>query len=394
MRTMYSLHQSLKEVRMLDPENLPRIREAIQARTQEDGSLLTQLRKEVYPLKSATRRIAPRSTTSVSLVASDGGNNALKFDPFLIQIVRVVDSYGRELCLDAVTPTTDVNKLSEWQFTEHTALGFMMESLKVEKLYELSTMIPDPAKQKDDTAVKPSWVLVYRDLCEWAVLFERIVRTEFGTDTLVVRDGLLRSKIFARDLFVQMMNQLSTAIAEKAKKQRRKIYLVGFAKHSKVITRYQLAMALEGILQEEYPAYVEVTREMEKKAYVWPEYARGEESEDSKEVPKFVAGRMFFAKFGNRRRDPLWAVDILNAQAGDASIIFGHLLADALDGFPVPLYPRCLQKAHENAALVGFDMDMLQEEIFLAVRSAIDSDKQHILDAFRFGSDPSNLRYE
>ena len=379
---------------MLDPDNLPRVREAIQTRTREDSFLLQQLREEICPLKGATRRIAPRSTTSVSLVASDGGNNALKFDPFLIQLVRVVDSYGRELCLDAVTPTTNIVELSERQLAEHTALGFMMEVLGVRNLYELSTMIPDPRKLKDDTTVKPSWVLVYRDLCEWAVLFDRIVRSEFATDTLVVRDGLLRSKLFAGDLFIQMMAQLRSAIEEKAKKQRRKIYLVGFAKHSKVLTRYQLAMALEGVLQEEYPTFVEIPRDIEKKAYVWPEYALGDESSGTGEAPKFVAGRMFFTKFGNRRRDPIWAVDILNSQVGDASIIFGHLLADALDGFPVPLYPRCLQKAHENAALVGFDMDVLQEEIFLAIRSAIDNDKKHLLDSFRFGSDPSNVRYE
>ncbi len=330
---------------MLDPDNLPRVREAIQTRTREDSFLLQQLREEIRPLKDATRRIAPRSTTSVSLVASDGGNNALKFDPFLIQLVRVVDSYGQELCLDAVTPTTNVVELSERQLAEHTALGFMMEELGVRKLYELSTMISDPRKLKDDTTVKPSWVFVYRDLCEWAVLFDRIVRTEFATDTLVVRDGLLRSKLFAGDLFIQMMARLRSAIEEKAKKQRRKIYLVGFAKHSKVLTRYQLAMALEGILQEEYPAFVEIPRDIEKKAYVWPEYALGDESSGTGEAPKFVAGRMFFTKFGNRRRDPIWAVDILNSQVGDAPIIFGHLLADALDGFPVPLYPRCLQKA-------------------------------------------------
>ena len=208
------------------------------------------MRGEIRPLKDATRRIAPRSTTSVSLVASDGGNNALKFDPFLIQLVRVVDSYGRELCLDAVTPTTNVVELSERQLAEHTALGFMMEELGVRKLYELSTMIPDPRKLIDDTTVKPSWVLVYRDLCEWAVLFDRIVRSEFATDTLVIRDGLLRSKLFAGELFIQMMAQLRSAIEEKAKKQRRKIYLNEFQSipmHGQFLL-VQLAHEDEGVL--------------------------------------------------------------------------------------------------------------------------------------------------
>lgn len=379
---------------MLDPESLPHLRQIIEARTREDSGVLQQLRDEIRSLKTATRRIASRSTTSVSLVASDGGNNALKFDPFLIQLVRVVDSYGRELCLDAITPNTDVDELSERQFTQQTALGFMMKHLSVRKLYTLSPMIPHPTKQKDDTAVKPSWVLVYRDLCEWAVLFERIVRYDFATDTLIVRDGLLRSKIFTGDLFIKMMHLLQSTIEEKAKKERRKIYLVGFAKHSQVLTRYQLAMALEGILQELYPAYVEIPRDLEKKAYAWPEYARGEQEEEGGEAPKYVAGRMFFAKFGNRPRDHIWAVDLPIFQQGDAAIIFGYLLADALDGFPIPLYPRCLQKAHEKAALVGFDMGILQEEIFRAIRDTLDGDKQQVLDTFRLRTDPSNLRYE
>jgi len=43
--------------------------------------------------------------------------------------------------------------------------------------------------------------------------------------------------------------------------------------------------------------------------------------------------------------------------------ILGCLLVDALDGFRVPFYPRRLQKARENAALVNFDFDILQYEI-------------------------------
>jgi len=36
------------------------------------------------------------------------------------------------------------------------------------------------------------------------------------------------------------------------------------------------------------------------------------------------------------------------------------MLNDARDGFPVPFYPQSLQRAHENAALVDFDMEILE----------------------------------
>jgi hypothetical protein len=102
---------------------------------------------------------------------------------------------------------------------------------------------------------------------------------------------------------------------------------------------------------------------------------------------------MFFVKFGSGRRDPVWPVDVFLPQAADAQTIFGCLLADAIEGFPVAHYPRCLQKAHDNAALVGFDFDVLQDEVFRGLRTAL-GDEAPVLDIFRLrDSDPSQRRY-
>ena len=73
---------------MFDANILVQIKESISKRIESDKSLLDELRQEVRALNGSVRVIQPRSTTAFSLVASDGGNNQLFFDPFMIQLVK------------------------------------------------------------------------------------------------------------------------------------------------------------------------------------------------------------------------------------------------------------------------------------------------------------------
>ena len=265
-----------------------------------------------------------------------------------------------------------------------------MDLLGVRSLPSLSHMI---RPSKEGRPVSPSWVQVYRELVEWAILLA-LLKKDFGTDTLIVCDGLLRSKVFAGDLFPRLLGSMRERIDAQWTKHRRRVYLAGVAKHSKVLARYRLAMALEGVLCTDYPAYVEVPRDVEERAYVWSEFARGDDrASEGGEINRFVGGKMFLVKFGAQRRDPVWPVDVFLPQSSDAQIILGSMLADAINGFPVPHYPRCLQKAHENAALVDFDFDVLQDFIFEGVRESLGSHGP-MLDAFQLqDADPAQRRY-
>ena len=174
---------------MFDPETINGLKDEIAGCIGADQAVLDSLRVEIRPLKGATRQIQPRATTSISLVGTDGGNNQLQFDPFLIQLIRVVDSSNNEYCLEAVSPTTEIARLDERQFksgSPKTALGEMMAFLGVTTLPALSHMIRPGQKGKP---VSPSWVQVYRELVEWAVLFS-LLKRDFGTDTLIICDGL------------------------------------------------------------------------------------------------------------------------------------------------------------------------------------------------------------
>jgi len=381
---------------MIDPESYFQLKQEIAERIGAERDVLDQLRAEIRPLRNAVRRIQPRTTTSISLVATDGGNNKLQFDPFLVQVVRIVDSSNNEYCLEAITPSTKVANLSARQFASdrrpRTPLGNLMDYLGVRELEQLSHMI---RHQEDGTPTSPTWVQVYRDLVEWAILFSLIRTSNFGTDTLIIRDGLLRSKIFAGDLFARYLEGLQEGIEQQWRQRRRHIYLAGVAKHSQVLSRYRLAMMLERILTTNYPAFVEIPRDIEEKAYLWSEYARGSDREiTGREGNKFVGGKMFFVKFGSGSRDPIWPIDIYLPQKDEAQYVLGCMLADALNGFPIPSYPLCLQKAHANAALVDFDFDVLQNHIFDGIRTIL-GDEAPVLDVFRLQeSDPAQRRYE
>jgi hypothetical protein len=378
---------------MIDQDTYLHLKEEIQVRTAADRLLLDKLRADVRPLVSGTRRIHPRAATSISLVATDGGNNSVRFDPFMLQVVRVVDSNDNELCLEVVTPTTPILELDARQFGENgqpnTSLGRLMAALNVRSLPKLSHFI-----RADDEGLPRSATIVqvYRELVEWAVLYD-LLKKDFGSDTLIVFDGDLRSKAFAGELFIDYGNLIKAEI-ERHARNRRSIYVVGVMKSSTVLSRYRLAFALEGVLRGAYPAYIEVPHELEKEVYQWEESYRGEDRVVAgRERNKFVLGKMFFAKFGSRSRDPIWPIDIFAPQAAQADRIFSHLLADAIEGFPVPFYPRCLQKAHERAALVDFDMDMLQDAIFNGLRRALGNESS-TLDAFMLeDADPGQGRY-
>jgi hypothetical protein len=386
---------------MFEADQVAEVRQVVRARAQSDRALLDALRSEVLGMRGQARAIRPRTTTAVSLVASDGGNNRLFFDPFHVQLVRVTDSYGKQLCLDAVSPTTDTDGLSRAQFLEdgrpRTALGQMMADLGIEPmtLNRLSHMVPSGEKMRDEPEkVSPSWVLVYRDLCEWAALYERICHRSFATDTLIVRDGLLRSKLFRGELFIDFRRRITDAIERIRQEDKRRVFLIGLAKHSKVLDRYRLVLALENVIPAGDPRFVRVPRELEKKAYVWPEYGRGdEESEAEGEAPKFVGGDMFLVRFGRTASDPIWPVDVFSPQVESAPEVFAYLLADAIEGFPIPFYPRCLQKAHEHAEVVDFDLEVLQDEMFTAVRDLVAPEQKRHIDELRLRPDLTGRRY-
>lgn len=310
----------------------------------------------------------------------------------MVQLVRIVDSSKNEYFLDVITPRTSFEQLDQRHFQNPeglTPLAKMVKALGLNSIADLSpTFVQDPEERS------PSWVQVYRELNEWAVLLTLVTERHFGTDTVILFDGLLRSKIFRDSLFAKNYRDLlEAAIKKHFVENRRNIYLAGIAKNNKILQRYRLAMALESVMRNSYPCYLEVPDHMERAVYKWDEYFRAGPGEKGEEN-KYVAGNLYFVKFGLGPNDPVWAIDIFLPQISEAATIFGYLLEDAKVGFPIPYYPLCLQKAHEEAQLTGFDMTIMQDRIIKSVRNTL-GQRGPILDELALQAiDPAATRYQ
>jgi hypothetical protein len=373
---------------MFDPDRLPELKSLVRQATRGDSCLLDEVMRDVALLRPVTT-IQPRTINSISLVASDGGNNRLEFNPFSLQVVRVVDTFGDELFLDVISPSTDTVALGQRHLDDPgSPLGRMMRDLGASALGQLSPMIPAGSKSG-------RWPLVYRDLCEWAVLYDLVCHERWGSDTLIIRDGLLRTRIFAGELFVRLHGLMKAAIERKYREHKRRVFLVGIAKHSRIIERYRLAMAVEELFPAGRACYAPVPPELQAKVYDWAEYVRPAGDDADKEKPGFNMGAMYLVRFGKRAFDPVWTTDLLQFQAPQAQQVFGSLLADAEVGFPVPCYPLCLQEADRYAQVVDLDLVILQSALEEAVREQIRSDRRHVFDAQRLSpADPAAGRYQ
>ena len=374
---------------MFDADQIKQLKQLIGDQVEAGRAELDELVGHARALRPDVRVIKPRTATSVALMASDGGNNKVAFNPFYLQVVRVVDSNGKELCLEVVSPITNIDDLGRRQFhpdgAPSTALGRMMEGLGVKTLKQLSPMM---------SGKSPSWVLVFRDLCEWATLYDLICNRNYASDTLIVRDGLLRSKIFSGDLFVKLGEKITKSIEDTLRRDRCKVWLVGLAKKTQVLEYYRLAISLSGALDNGAPCFVKVPPKMLAKAYLWEEYTRDVKDDSPGEVPKFNIGSMHFVRFGPYSGDPIWTVDLMSRQESEAQAIFGYLQADAVAGFPIPFYPNCIQQADSYSRVADLDLDIVEDQLVDAIRDQVGDEKAPIIDALRLASDVAARRYE
>ena len=223
-------------------------------------------------------------------------------------------------------------------------------------------------------------------LCEWAALYKCVCHNEYAADTLFVRDGFCAAISSATICSNACAKHANGDRARAAKK--RSLFWSAWRRGGKVLARYNLAMAVEKLFAPGDPRMVRVSDEMEKRAYLRPDYAA-----PAARRCKAKARCILFAS-ARAVADPVWLADVFFAAREHAERIFGHLLSDSLDGFPVPLYPRCLQQAHERRRR-GVSMRLCCKTRFgKSVHEMLDQGERSALDHLRLAQNLAARRYE
>lgn len=380
----------------LAENNFDEIKKRVFDAYKSEAPILQKFREYARRIKNDVKPIRAYSVNAVSFVSSDGGDNRLYFNPAVIELVRVVDSRGNQCALDAIPGNSKASDFNERANNNSPLLveplRRLCEDLNMNVL-DLSYLL----KGIEEPGKSTGAVRVYRDIVEWAVLYDLMKYREWGSDTIIVREGMLRTKSFKLTVFPKI-DQLIREAHEKHKQKNISVSMVGVAKQSAVLSRLSVALELEGALNKSFPCYVQVPDDIEADCYnfdrTWLETLETSEPDENGTYRYQAIGKMFLVKFGNRPYDPVWPIDIAEWQIGDAEKIIGQLTKDAQPGFPIPDFPMCVQKAHDFAKINGLEVSVLQDILFEGITQKLTPiEKEKILRIRYLGQNLTNIRY-
>jgi hypothetical protein len=379
--------------------DLGELRSKVLAAYRADDPTLQRFRVYARRLRAEVRPLRAYAVNAVSFVSADGGDNRLRLDPAAIELVRVVDSRGNQCALDAVPSTVTLEELEQRAVSGSQSVVLPLERLCRDlgkRLGDLSYIIGGVGQPGKTTGA----LRCYRDMVEWAVLYDLVANPtlRWGGDTILIRDGLLRTKSFKRIVFPLIDKRLREAVAAHAKRNVT-LSLVGVAKQNAVLGRLAVALELEGTFYRPFPCYVRVPEDIERECYnfdrTWLDtYETSEPEDDGRRLYQSL-GRLFLVKFGDQSLDPVWPVDIAEWQVKDAEKVLGQLTVDAQQGFPIPDYPMTIQRAHDFAKLTGLTITLLEDLLLEGMSQDLTSDERDRLLRLKYlGRSLAALRYK
>ena len=328
----------------LEEEDLNKIRAALASAISPELDLLSERRKTARLIKKSARALPPYNAYAVAFVAADGGNNTVNFggdSPAHVNFVRIVDSQGRSCAMDAVPSGMEDNFFDAPRNAQMRAL---CKALGVSSPRDLSKFL-----RAGDVRNRIS---AYREITEWAALYHLLAVKDWGSDTMLVREGTLSTLVFDSEIFAALRDALKEASARQLQRGVC-VYFVGISKETRLLRQMRLALLLEDAFARAGACYAPVSPAVARRFY-------------AQQTNYFGMGKMFLVKFGDAALDPVWQVDVAEWQAENAAAVerpLGVLAEDAKIGFPIADFPMCVQKAHHHANIGGLELAWLREAL-------------------------------
>ena len=335
---------------------------------EQEASQVEELRQEARTL--TVRKLGYRPCKTVAPLATDGGENRLSFEPLNLEIIRVVDSEGKEL-IQEIIPISEDDSMFRDMTERHEVMRRFLKVLDIgfdDLSYLLGGPHSDEAKSRNDMRAR---VRHFRDIVEWAVLLDLAFK-EWPVDVLLLRDGLLRTKSVKRETFPKLDRAFRSVFEGQTTVGKRRVFLLGVAKTSAVLSKLSLAMMLEGTFDRDYPCFAEVPKELEAKCYNYDRWLETASSDDEAQSYESF-GRLHLVKLGSSPDSPILPVDVpVWLPAYRKQEVLEYLVNDARDTFPIVGYPGALQRAHDHAVLTGLEMTVLGDLMTDALQGQLD----------------------
>lgn len=243
----------------------------------------------------------------------------------------------------------------------------------------------------DNKASRSDKIRIYRDIVEWAVLYHLLAEREWGSDTLLVREGALRTRAFYPEIFHQLDMKIRSACEKHRADSKVNMFFVGVAKNTILLDRLRFALSLESVFDRNFPCYANVPKDIARQFYErrWLDTLETAEGREYQSMAE-----MLLVKFGDNPLDPVWPVDVFVQQSTQAGKILGYLAEDARPGFPIPDFPMCVQKAHDHAKIGGIELSFLNDLLFEHMTANMSAEeREKALRARHLREDPGQLRY-
>lgn len=340
-------------------ENLARVWEAERRELGEQREIARELKGRIKTLNTKKWEGG-----AVAYTAADGGDNRIRLDslsgnaPAVVELVRIVDSDGSERVMETFAgtpkdeflenspPVTKLRKVLECG--RISLLSPYLENIGVKILGE---------EKKSGGMSRTAQMREYREIAEWAVFYDLLDSGK--RDTLLVREGALRTRAFTA-IFFEKLDRAIRAAESRKKEEGINVYIAGVAKQTVLLNRLRFAFSMEDVFGEG-AQYLHVPDKIAKRFYERRWLDTLETAED-REYLSFA--EMYLVKFGDHPLDPVWPVDVAVWQNDEAEKILGYLARDARPGFPIPDFPMCIQKAHEHAKIGGIEMSYINDLLF------------------------------